>query len=221
MLPEGAEEGVMNKALFLLICIVLTSSGCNKNRKVVASSDDASGDVQNGDKPVATAPKVEKRVTASGDIKTLLLALKRVHFAYDSNTLTTTARQALSEAAERLESLPEVALYVDGHTDERGTTEYNMSLGEHRAQAVVQFLRRAGVDSERLSIVSFGEESPLVRGSGMVPYAQNRRVEFRLMRGNVQFVLEDSDLVDDKGNAIQNANAEDLSKEMSESNYDG
>jgi peptidoglycan-associated lipoprotein len=132
----------------------------------------------------------------------LLLALKRVHFAFDSSILESNSKRALDDAAEKLRSMTEVDLYVDGHTDERGTTEYNMSLGERRARTVVDYLKSSGVETNRLSIVSFGEEKPMANGAGEREYALNRRVEYRLMRGKVQFVLEEGDLIDDDGSPL-------------------
>jgi peptidoglycan-associated lipoprotein len=157
----------------------------------------------NAKKSASTQTSTKK--VSSGDMHDILLALTRVHFAYDGATLTTSSKAALQDAAEKLRAYPDVQLYVDGHTDERGTTEYNMSLGDRRARAVVSYLKSCGVDPDRLNTVSFGEESPLDSGTSAVAYARNRRVDFRLISGNVQFVLEDADPIDDEGAPIRNA----------------
>jgi peptidoglycan-associated lipoprotein len=184
------------KYLFLCaICCAALFSGCSrKQNTTLASSDDASQS--------AGQPKVTQKEVAKCDLKDLLLALKRVHFPFDSTTLVDSARRSLEQAAVKLIAYPEVSLYVDGHTDERGTTEYNMSLGERRANIVVDFLRRWGVDSSRLNIVSFGEEHPLASGTDTRSHAINRRVDFRLMRGSIEIVLEQGDLVDDDGKPL-------------------
>ena len=190
----------MKLALWIM-CVGLTVLGCKKGEQSVENQGDA--------KPQATASKAPAPAsvqTATGDMKDLLLALRRVHFAFDEDTLSEAAKQALSEAAEKLSKLPDVALYVDGHTDDRGTTEYNMSLGERRAQTVVSYLERLGVEQERLNVVSFGEETPMASGTSDLAHAKNRRVEFRIMRGDVQFVLEEGDLVDDTGKPLQASN---------------
>ena len=132
----------------------------------------------------------------------LLLSLKRVHFPFDSSTLSPSGREALKDVANKLKAHPEVDLYVDGHTDKRGTTEYNLSLGDRRAQAVVDYLERLGVAGSRLRRVSFGEEDPLVTGAGQIVYAKNRRVGFRLMHGDVELILKQGTLLDDSGNPI-------------------
>jgi len=77
-----------------------------------------------------------------------------------------------------------------------------MSLGERRAQKVVDYLKRQGVESVRLNIVSHGEEEPRNTGQDEFALAANRRVEFRLLRGNVRLVLEDGTLVDDGGHPL-------------------
>jgi len=195
----------MKKVLVLMILVSVAAVGCKKDAKPASSADDIAPAVSGGNS-VSTAPSSSKKEVATGDIKDLLLALKRVHFAFDSSTLNDEAKSALDEAAEKLRNHPEVALYVDGHTDSQGTTEYNMSLGDRRADAVVSYLSRSGVDSKRLTKVSFGEESPLVKGGGAEANAENRRVDYRLMRGEVELVLEETTpIVGDKPASADNS----------------
>ena len=174
--------------------------GCKKGeQKIENGSTNESAETS---KAVSKDPEATSVDAADEHMKALLLALQRVHFGFDTDTLTDAGKQALSEAAEKLTLLPEVALYVDGHTDDRGTTEYNMSLAERRAQAVVKYLKNLGIEAERLNIVSFGEETPAASGHSDIDNAKNRRVEFRIMRGDIQFILEDGELVDDAGQPI-------------------
>ena len=196
------------KPQFIIIGMAaLTFGGCKKGEQQVNNSD-AVEELQAPEKEVAKAPEVNHVETAEGHMKDLLLALRRVHFGFDNDTLSDGGKQALSEAAEKLELLPKVELYVDGHTDDRGTTEYNMSLSERRAQAVVAYLKRLGIDEARLNTVSFGEESPMAAGHTDIDYAKNRRVDFRIMRGDVQFMLEEGELVDDSGRPMHANNQE-------------
>lgn len=125
---------------------------------------------------------------AEGEARAALLALQRVHFEFDSSELTEESRTALTEAATSLKTLDSVQLYVDGHADSAGTTEYNLQLGEQRAVSVKKFLARLGVDPATLHVVSFGEEKPLEEGSEV--NEKNRRVEFRLMEGDIELVVE-------------------------------
>ena len=129
---------------------------------------------------------------AEGDVRDAILALQRVHFALDSSDLNEPSQQALTEAAAKLKNQQEVHLYVEGHADAQGETEYNLQLGEKRAKVVQQYLSRLGVAPERLHVVSYGEEKPLTSADTSAAYAQNRRVDFRLMKGDVEMVLESS-----------------------------
>src|SRR5690606_19761845 len=130
------------------------------------------------------------------------VVLRRVHFAYDSANLLPAAREALRTAAGPLQRHSEVHLYIDGHADQRGTDGYNRKLGERRATAVADALAELGVARDRLVVTSLGQDAPLVGGRGVLALATNRRVDFRLMRGEVNLVLEEGALFDDRGNLI-------------------
>jgi peptidoglycan-associated lipoprotein len=152
------------------------------------------------------APTVAKKAApverAEGELREVLITLQRVHFGYDSAQLSEDSRAALAEAAEKLNRQEGVHLYVDGHADQRGTGEYNIALGERRANTVSDYLKHMGVAADRLHIVSFGKEKPITERSDKVGLAKNRRVDFRLMRGEVRLVLEEGTLLDDQGQPI-------------------
>ncbi|MCL4225480.1 MAG: OmpA family protein [Myxococcales bacterium] len=139
---------------------------------------------------------------AQGDVREALLQLERVHFGYDTATILPAARDSLERAARLLAGHTDVHIYVEGHTDERGTTEYNVALGERRAAAVVDYLVRMGIDRGRLHPVSYGKERPLRDGKGVLAYAVNRRAEFRLLRGDIELVLEGGTPFDDTGRPL-------------------
>jgi peptidoglycan-associated lipoprotein len=84
----------------------------------------------------------------------------------------------LSSHADKLNAASGVKLTLAGHCDERGTVEYNLALGQKRADAVKNYLVRGGVDAERLSTISFGKEKPVDPGHSEASWAKNRRVEF-------------------------------------------
>ena len=98
------------------------------------------------------------------------------YFEYDSSTLTPQALDALNAHIAVLNRNTQSAR-LEGHTDERGTREYNLALGERRANAVRDYMVANGISSLRLESISYGEERPLVYGSGESNWAQNRRVE--------------------------------------------
>ncbi len=196
----------MKWVVTIITCLFLFAIGCKKGNQEVTNQDDAdskSAVNENANESLVFPASTPKQVEmATGEVKELFLALKRVHFSLDSTTLTEAGKQGLNEAAEKLEVLSKVTLFVDGHTDDRGTTEYNMSLGARRAQTVINYLKRLGIDSDRLRNVSFGEESPISGGGQEIDLARNRRVDFRIMHGDVLFTLDESTLLDDSGKQI-------------------
>lgn len=99
----------------------------------------------------------------------------RVFFGYDRYDLTPEAQQILTAQAEWMKRYPNVRLSIEGHCDERGTREYNLALGERRANSVKSFMTGQGVDASRINTISYGKERPAVMGSTEDAYAQNRR----------------------------------------------
>ena len=103
--------------------------------------------------------------------------IETVYFDFDSSDLTEEARSLLQANAECIQALG-VDVVLEGHCDERGTEEYNLQLGERRANAVKKYLVSLGVDPSRLKTVSYGEERPADPGHDEAAWARNRRVEF-------------------------------------------
>ncbi len=101
--------------------------------------------------------------------------LDHVLFGYDSYELDEEARTILGKQAEWLARYPQVRVTVEGHSDERGTREYNLALGDRRASAAKNFLAAQGVDPARMTTISYGKERPAAGGTDEAAYAQNRR----------------------------------------------
>ncbi len=99
----------------------------------------------------------------------------RVHFAVDQSTLTAQAQQTLTQQASWLGSHPNYTAIIEGHADEQGTREYNIALGDRRANAVKDYMIANGVAGNRLQTVSYGKERPLAVCSDEACYSQNRR----------------------------------------------
>ena len=99
----------------------------------------------------------------------------RVFFELDSYALDATAQATLNGQARWLGRYPNIRLTIEGHADERGTREYNLALGERRANAVKNYLAGQGVSAERVNVISYGKERPAVEGSNESAWAQNRR----------------------------------------------
>lgn len=104
--------------------------------------------------------------------------VRTIYFAYDSDQIRSEFESVLNAHARYLRSNGSARVVLQGHTDERGTREYNLALGERRAKAVESFLNIQGVSSSQVEVVSYGEERPAARGQSEDAYAQNRRVIF-------------------------------------------
>lgn len=111
----------------------------------------------------------------------------RLFFPYDSSALGQDDLKNLEALANWLKDHPKVKIYIEGHADERGSTAYNLALGERRAQAVQRHLMAMGIDKERLNIISYGEELPLANGDDPSDYRKNRRVEFEPSSASLSF----------------------------------
>ncbi len=103
-----------------------------------------------------------------------------VFFAFDSFELTPESRNVLTSKADTLKKYSLFNIIIEGHCDERGTSEYNLALGERRAKASQQFLNQLGIDDSRMTIVSYGKERPLDPGHGEAAWSKNRRDEFKI-----------------------------------------
>ncbi|WP_147821311.1 OmpA family protein [Salidesulfovibrio onnuriiensis] len=104
----------------------------------------------------------------------------RLHFAFDSYELNDEARRVLGRKAELMKEFSDLTMVIEGYCDERGTEEYNLALGERRARAAFEHLVILGIEPERMSMVSFGEERPLDPAHNEAAWAQNRRDEFKI-----------------------------------------
>lgn len=138
-------------------------------------------------KPQASAAAEEKIATAAsekaGAAGTALseqeqfLAQRRVHFAFDSSAIDNDARAIIEAHAGHLVANKKIKVTLEGHCDERGTREYNLALGERRAQAVKRMMKALGVAANRIKTVSYGKEKPLCSEHEESCWKQNRRAE--------------------------------------------
>ena len=164
--------------LVLVAALALVACGGKAKRDTVptTSSPPRPTATSSDERPRSTEVTVDKEAP-SRDVERPTFG--PIYFAFDSSDLSQAARDEL-ERASRHAQRAGVALRIEGHTDERGTTEYNLALGQRRADAVKTFLTRLGVDAARLSTITFGEERPAVDGDGEDAWGQNRRAELRL-----------------------------------------
>lgn len=108
--------------------------------------------------------------------------LQQIYFNFDSATLSDESRSVLTRNAEFLARQASVKVSIEGHCDERGSDDYNMALGERRAKAARDYLVNLGVQPERLSFISYGEEKPADPEHGEAAWAKNRRAEFVIVK---------------------------------------
>ena len=131
----------------------------------------------------ATQGKKESTGMMQGDVYTgtdtveyLATGVKdRVFFATNKSVLTTASRDTLRKQAAYMRKQSDLTFSIEGHADERGTREYNLALGERRANAVKDYLMTYGISGSRLSVISYGKERPVNSGSNPLAWSQNRR----------------------------------------------
>lgn len=133
----------------------------------------------------AAAPAAATTAAASGQdmqkassLAQLQSALEKIYFDFDSSALSASSRATLTKNAAAIRKQPAAKVRIEGNCDERGSSEYNLALGERRAKAAQQYLVTSGVKPEQLSIISYGKEKPAVQGSDEAAMAKNRRDEF-------------------------------------------
>ena len=131
----------------------------------------------------ATTKKVETTGQMQGDVYTGTDTVEylasgvpdRVFFATNESILTTRSRDTLRKQATWLRANSDITVVLEGHADERGTREYNLALGERRANAAKDYLMTYGVSSNRISVISYGKERPIDAGSNPLAWSKNRR----------------------------------------------
>ena len=165
------------KLLLVLVLLGLGLAGCGGDKAVktdAAVEDKTGADAAGaGDQTRSAGTALDDKGQASAD----LLAKRRVYFAFDSNTVDAENRAIVEAQAQYLAANPQTKVVLEGHTDERGTREYNLALGERRAQAVERMLRTLGIAAARIKTVSYGEEKPVAQDHGESAWQLNRRVE--------------------------------------------
>lgn len=139
------------------------------------TATDAGADAAGGDSSIESTPM---SFDASGSDSGSINGLSSINFEYDRSTLTSGAKKKLQGNADWMKNNGNVKLQIEGHCDSRGSIEYNLSLGERRANAVREYMVSLGVASNRLSIISYGKEKPLDDGDSEAAHVKNRRANF-------------------------------------------
>ena len=147
-----------NSLLILTACLVLTA--CATKKEATTGMGQMQGDVYTGTDSV--------KYLADG-------VPDRVFFATNETVLTTASRETLRAQAAWLRKNSSINVVLEGHADERGTREYNLALGERRANSAKDYLMTYGISSDRISVLSYGKERPVDAGSNPLAWSKNRR----------------------------------------------
>ena len=165
-------------AAVAFIAALLVSTGCKKKS---AEEDDLSGG--QGDSEFSDGSGADSEGAGAGSEPERVRELGSIYFDYDSSSIRGDAKTTLKANGQAMSSHSEwKTITLEGHTDERGSEEYNLALGERRANAAKQYLADLGAPTSRMVTVSFGEASPAVQGHDESAWRWNRRVEFKVSR---------------------------------------
>lgn len=183
---------MQRKTWLNLLIVALLAGGlataCKKDKPVTPQDDEAPMDETATEVEDGALPPMddEKPSPLDGDLIDAQAyaesqgLLGDVYFDFDRSNLTSSARDRLAQNAEFMNSNPGFIFTIEGHCDERGTNEYNLALGDRRANSAISYLASLGVDSSRLTTISYGEEQPQCTTSGEGCWSQNRRAHFQI-----------------------------------------
>lgn len=163
---NGVGFGISSFGFGLICLLVSCSSKPVHTGDAVAAPPDTAGAMASNDNSVPSG--------GMSDVAT-------VYFPYDASTLTKEARASLKKSASWLNDHPAASIQIEGHCDERGSVEYNLALGERRANAVKFYLTKMGIDASRLSTISYGKERPVDGHHDEDAWAKNRRAASNLV----------------------------------------
>ena len=185
-----------SRAVGPVLLVLAMAAGCSRKRvsptpvaPVARAADDdgarrdsiARADAARRDSLAREASLREARERRLAEARAVLA--EPVYFAYDRSDLSADARRILDSKAPILKGSPALRVRTEGHTDERGSDEYNLALGQRRAASARQYLLDLGVPEARLDITSFGEERPVCQESTETCWSRNRRVGFEIVSG--------------------------------------
>lgn len=173
----------MLRALALVAMVAVAAAGCAKKTVQTPPAPPAETPTQTQTPTPAVTPTPTPTAPTTGlplDQATLA-KLQVVYFALDSDAIDEGAQSALDANARVLKATTG-DFVIEGHCDERGTAEYNQSLGERRAKAVQQYFADQGIALSRITVVSYGKDRPAVEGSDEQAWSKNRRAEFSLRK---------------------------------------
>jgi peptidoglycan-associated lipoprotein len=184
---EDMGRMVSLKSLVIVVGALLLGLGCAQKSAQVSTPPPAAAGPSAEELRAREEAERRRRIaesqvaTRSTTVTPGSSVMDTVYFEFDEATLTELSKDTLVRNAEWLRSNSQVQVQVEGHCDERGTAEYNLALGERRAEVVKSYLSSLGIASTRLAPISYGKERPAETGNGEAAWSRNRRVEFKAM----------------------------------------
>ena len=182
--------------MILILCVGLFLMGCPKKTVMKEEPSMTKEDAAARERAIKEQELKAKEEAAKQDLEKSLVAkkepgiegtvfesslLKDIHFDFDKYDIRSQDTEILKENAALLKKYPNVKIQIEGHCDERGTTEYNVALGERRANSTKRYLLSLGISADRLSTISYGEEKPADPGHTEDAWAKNRRAHFIIL----------------------------------------
>ena len=173
----------LNKVLkgLMIALPVMAVTACSSTDEATSatsgteSNQTTSGSEGNVDTTVVTPIDANAQLSEQELKEQALRETQTIYFAFDNSTIAGDYEEILAAHAAYLSNNVDMNVTIEGHADERGTPEYNIALGERRAQAVAKYLQALGVSASQISIVSYGEEKPMVKDRSEDAFAKNRR----------------------------------------------
>lgn len=176
------KRNVMPFIVILLTAVLLMTVSCASNKAAKGSGTGSAAD----DSALAEEQLSESEISASAFREVtereaeLAPIFKDINFDYDSFALRSEAKATLDKIAEALLTKTEIQVMIEGHCDDRGTNEYNLALGQRRANSAKKYLVQLGVSAKRIFTISYGEEKPLDTAQNEAAWAKNRRDHFMI-----------------------------------------
>ncbi len=164
----------MVRKLALGLAAIALAAGCKGKQTQSDQSIDTMATGQQSTAIDSTPMKFDPMGSDSGKIQGLVT----VHFGYDKSNLDSSSKKDIAKNVEWMKANPAAKVQIEGHCDSRGTIEYNVALGERRANAVKAYMVSLGISNDRLSVISYGKEKPLEQGDTEAAWAKNRRANF-------------------------------------------
>jgi peptidoglycan-associated lipoprotein len=182
--------------LLILVCVLFFSCSCAKKKAVLvyptgtSNQSQTSGSGSDASSPEVMPPPIEMPVNQTSSMQdmhgitsgTKQFEQEDIYFEFDQFFITPEGKKILTSKAAFLKANPTIKTRIEGHCDERGTTEYNLALGEKRAEEAMKYLTALGIEKPRLSAISYGKEKPAVQGHNETAWAKNRRVHLDILK---------------------------------------